>query len=503
MTAETLLEMRSITKRFPGVVALNRVNLNVKKGEVHVLVGENGAGKSTLMKILTGAYSKDEGEIFFGGKEFHVRNPREALDLGISMIYQEFNLAPDLNVAENIYLGREPRMPFGWIAKSTLYGRTEEVLKRLHLDFLPSTAVRKLRVAQRQMVEIAKALSADSKIVIMDEPTAALSEAEIEEFFAVISQLKREGVSVIYISHRLEETAKVGDRVTVLRDGQNIGTVDVSDTDVPTLIRMMVGRELGDTFPKKDVETGEECLRVEGLSRKGCLNDISFVAKKGEILGIAGLIGSGRTELAKAIFGADRIDKGKIFVGKKEVKIESPQDAISEGIGFLTEDRRNEGLALDLSVRTNITLANLQRFTWSGWINKSKESSVSRDCIRDLRIKCSHVEQAVKFVSGGNQQKILLAKWLVTHSKILIFDEPTRGIDVGAKVEIYRLMNQLAKEGVAVIMISSYLPELLAMSDRILVMCEGRITAKFKKEEADQEKILYYATVGNRQSDNS
>jgi len=497
MTGDTLLEMRDITKRFPGVVALDSVSLSVKKGEVHVLVGENGAGKSTLMKILTGAYSKDKGKIFFMGKELYVKNPREALDLGISMIYQETSLVHHLNVAENIYLGREPLFPSGWLNKSKQYDWTEKILKKLHLRFLPTTPITKLGIAQRRMVEIAKALSADSKIMIMDEPTAALTKVEIDELFSLISQLKKTGISVIYISHRLEEITKIGDRVTVLRDGQKISTSEISDVDIPSLIRMMVGREVDETlYKKEDAKIGEECLRVEGLSRKGHLKDIDFTVKKGEILGIAGLVGAGRTELVRAIIGADPIDRGKIFVEKKEVKIRSPHDAISAGIGLLPENRRDDGLALDLSVKDNITLANVTRFTRFGWIRKSNESSESEIYRKDLKIKCQQLNQSVKFLSGGNQQKILIARWLITNTKILIFDEPTRGIDVGTKTEIFGLINQLAKKGVAVIMISSYLPEILTMSDRIMVMREGRITARFEKKDANQEKILNYATVG-------
>jgi ribose transport system ATP-binding protein len=498
MTGETLLEMCDITKRFPGVVALDRVNLSVEKGEVHVLVGENGAGKSTLMKILTGAYSKDKGQIFFMGKELYVKNPREALDLGISMIYQETSLVPHLNVAENIYLGREPLFPSGWLNKSKQYHWTEKILKKLHLRLLPTTPITKLGIAQRRMVEIAKALSADSKIMIMDEPTAALTEVEIDELFSLISQLKRTGISVIYISHRLEEITKIGDRITVLRDGQKISTSEISDVDIPSLIRMMVGRKGDETlyYKKEDAKIGEECLRVEGLSRKGHLEDIDFTVKKGEILGIAGLVGAGRTELVRAIVGADPVDRGKIFIEKKEVKIRSPHDAISAGIGLLPENRRDDGLALDLSVKDNITLANITRFTRFGWIRKSNEHSESEIYRKDLKIKCHQLNQSVKFLSGGNQQKILIARWLITNTKILIFDEPTRGIDVGTKAEIFGLINQLAKKGAAVIIISSYLPEILIMSDRIMVMREGRITARFEREEANQEKILHYATVG-------
>jgi ribose transport system ATP-binding protein len=498
MTGETLLEMCDITKRFPGVVALDRVNLSVEKGEVHVLVGENGAGKSTLMKILTGAYSKDKGQIFFMGKELYVKNPREALDLGISMIYQETSLVPHLNVAENIYLGREPLFPSGWLNKSKQYDWTEKILKKLHLRFLPTTSITKLGIAQRRMVEIAKALSADSKIMIMDEPTAALTEVEIDELFSLISQLKKTGISVIYISHRLEEITKIGDRVTVLRDGQKISTSEISDVDIPSLIRMMVGRKVDETlyYKKEDAKIGEECLRVEGLSRKGDFKDIDFTVKKGEILGIAGLVGAGRTELVRAIVGADPIDRGKIFIEKKEVKIRSPYDAISAGIGLLPENRRDDGLALDLSVKDNITLANVTRFTRLGWICKSNEHSETEIYRKNLKIKCQQLNQSVKFLSGGNQQKILIARWLITNTKILIFDEPTRGIDVGTKAEIFGLINRLAKKGVAIIMISSYLPEILTMSDRIMVMREGRITARFEKEDANQEKILHYATVG-------
>lgn len=501
--SETILKMSGICKQFPGVRALNNAWLNVEEGEVHILVGENGAGKSTLMKILTGAYQKDGGEIIFCGKPLENPTPREALDAGISIIYQEFNLIPHLSVAENIFIGREELfMDFpGKINWKKLYARAEETLERLDIHMNVRAKLKTLSVAQQQMVEIAKALSLNAKLIIMDEPTAALSENEIKTLFADIRKIKETGVSVIYISHRLEEFEQIGDRVTVMRDGETIQTLNICDTNVDELIRLMVGRDIVEMYPKVRVEPGKELLRAEHLGRRGVLHDISFKLHSGEVLGIGGLMGAGRTELASAIFGADPIDEGKIFVEGKETPIRNPRMAINAGIGFLTEDRKTQGLVLKMSVGKNITLPSLDKFRKWTHIDLKRETDAVNESIRALRIKTPTHKKLARDLSGGNQQKVIIAKWLMTKSKVFIFDEPTRGIDVGAKYEVYSLMNQLAAEGAGIILISSDLPELLGMSDRIAVLCRGEMIAELPIEEATQEKVLYYAAGGGKYID--
>lgn len=490
-----MLKIEYITKRFPGVLALDKVSLDLRKGEVHAIVGENGAGKSTLMKILTGVYQYDEGRITFKGEEISFNTPHEAIQKGISIIYQELNLIPHLTVAQNIFIGREPMISGMVIDKKKMNEDASKLLKSLNVDIDPDTVLRKLSVSKQQMVEIAKALSEKSEILIMDEPTSALSEAEIDELFKIIHKLQKEGVSVIYISHRLEELARIVDRVTVMRDGKHIGTYDYSSITMNELINLMVGRTLDSKFPKRDVEKGGKIFEAKNLTRKGVLNDISFELFQGEVLGIAGLMGAGRTELARAIFGVDRLDSGKIILNGKELSIKSPIDAIKSGIGYVTEDRKVDGLALKLAVDTNIILANVRAITnLIGVILKRKKKDLAKKYINDLRIKTPSAEQLVKNLSGGNQQKIVLAKWLCRYSKILILDEPTRGIDVGAKFEIYELINSMVKEGVGIIMISSELPEILGLSDRILVLHEGNLTGILDKSEATQEKILNLAT---------
>lgn len=491
------LRMKGITKTYPGVRALDSVDLEVARGEVHALVGENGAGKSTLMKILAGAQSMDSGEIFLNGQQVHITSPQKAMDLGISIIYQEFNLIPYLNAAENIFLGREPRaMLPGFINFAKMYSEAQKVIDQLGVRLNVRTPVNQLSVAQQQMVEIAKATSRNAVIIAMDEPSATLTEHELENLFALIRSLKRQGVSIIYISHRLEEIFDIADRVTVLRDGHLVGTKPVSETNRDEIIRMMVGRELGEKIPKQPAEIKLPALTVSHLTRKGVLEDISFTVHQGEILGIAGLVGAGRTEVARAIFGADRIDSGEIRLNGRAVEIRSPRDAIRLGIGLVPEDRKALGLILAMVVRENISLANLDSLTRFGFIRRREERLVATSFIKDLMIKTPSTEQQVQNLSGGNQQKVVLAKWLFTKSKVLIFDEPTRGIDVGSKVEIYQLMNRLAASGVAIIMISSELPEILGMSDRILVMHEGRIAGELSREEATQEKIMWLATGG-------
>jgi ribose transport system ATP-binding protein len=496
-TAVPVLQMRNITKTYPGVRALENVDLDVRAGEVHALVGENGAGKSTLMKILAGAQPKDSGAILLAGDTVQIDSPQRAMDLGVSIIYQEFNLVPYLNAAENIFLGREPRAPIpGFVDFRTMYREASAVIDRLGVPLNVRTPVNRLSVAQQQMVEIAKATSRRSTIIVMDEPSATLTEHELASLFALIRQLKADGVAIVYISHRLEEVFEIADRVTVLRDGRHIATRDIADLTREEIIRLMVGRELTQMIPKVPAPLGDPVLEVRNLRRKGALDDISLTVRKGEVVGIAGLVGAGRTELARAIFGADPIDGGQILVEGRPVKVRSPQQAIKLGIGLVTEDRKAQGLVLGMVVRENITLANLGALTRLNFIMAGRERQVARDYVASLTVKTPTIEQTVQNLSGGNQQKVVLAKWLFTESKLLIFDEPTRGIDVGAKTEIYQLMNDLAAKGVGILMISSELPEVLGMSDRIVVMHEGRIAGEVAASEATQEMLMHMATGG-------
>lgn len=491
------LQMKSITKTYPGVRALDSVDFEVAKGEIHALVGENGAGKSTLMKILAGAQPMDSGGILIEGKPVHITSPQRAMEFGISIIYQELNLVPYLNAAENIFLGREPRgvLP-GFVNFPVMYAEAQKVTDNLGVKLNVRLPVNRLSIAQQQMVEIAKATSRNATIIAMDEPSATLTEHELRSLFDLIRSLKQQDVSIVYTSHRLEEIFEIADRVTVLRDGHLVGTKHISETDRDDIIRMMVGRELKEKIPKQAAEIGQPALTVKNLTRKGVLEDINFTVNRGEVLGVAGLVGAGRTELARAIFGADAYDSGEVQLNGTRVDIRSPRDAIRMGIGLVTEDRKALGLILGMVVRENISLANLNPLTWLGFVNRREEKRVAAQFVEDLMIKTPSVEQQVQHLSGGNQQKVVLAKWLFTQSKVMIFDEPTRGIDVGSKVEIYQLMNRLAANGVAIIMISSELPEILGMSDRILVMHEGRIAGELSREEATQEKIMHLATGG-------
>jgi ABC-type sugar transport system ATPase subunit len=492
-----VLEMKTITKRFPGVVALSGVNLVVESGQVHALVGENGAGKSTLMKILSGAYQKDEGQILIEGREVVIPNPEQAIELGISIIYQDLNLVGDLSVAENIFLGRFPlhERPkrIDW---RKLYQQTEKALAELKVGLNPHSIVKSLTVGARQMVAIAKALSRNPKILVMDEPTAALSETEIEALFEVVGHLQAKGVGIIFISHHLEEVFKLASKATVLRDGQYIGTVNVAEVDRDTLIQMMVGRKVETLYPKESVTIGESVLEVKGVSWGNKLHDINLTVRRGEIVGLTGLVGAGRTELAQIIFGDKRPDSGSIRFCRKSCSFGHPQQAVAEGIALIPEDRNEQGLHISMSVRENITMANLRKFTNHWGVERKKEMLAVNQSITALNIRTSGMEQSVANLSGGNQQKVALAKWMQGQPKLVIFDEPTRGIDVGAKAEIYKLMCQLARSGTAVLMISSELPEILAMSDRILVMCEGRIKGEFERHEATPEKIMHVATGG-------
>ncbi len=487
-----LLRLSGISKSFPGVRALHNVQMEVRRGEVHALLGENGAGKSTLMKILSGAYSRDAGEIYWEGRPVTIVNPREAQRLGIGIIYQEFNLVPQLSIAENVWISREPfrNRSLRLIDWKEMARRTQLLLDEVHLPLDPRRPVAGLGVAQQQMVEIVKALSLDAQLLIMDEPTSALTDTEINQLFAVIRRLKQRGVAVVFISHHLEEVFEICDRGTVLRDGEYIDTVELAHVTRDDLIRMMVGRNLDQQYPKAPTVRGEEALRVTGLSRAGVLHNISFTAYAGEILGVAGLVGAGRTELMRAVFGADRIDAGEIHVFGKRVDPRSPQEAIHAGVGLLPEDRKQQGLVLMLSVLHNMSMASLDKLTSNLLLRRGDERRQAGDFVAKLRIATPSVDQQVQYLSGGNQQKVVLAKWLASKSRILIFDEPTRGIDVGAKVEVYNLMNSLVQNGVAVIMVSSELPELLGMSDRIIVMHEGRLTAEFSRQEATEEKVL-------------
>ncbi len=492
-----VLEMRKISKKYPGVRALDGVDFDVRTGEVHALVGENGAGKSTLVKILAGAQPLDSGEILIENSPVVMDTPQRAMDYGVSIIYQEFNLVPYLSAAENIFLGREPRASIpGFVDFGTMFGEARRLIDELGVKLDVRLPINRLSVAQQQMVEIAKATSRQSKIIVMDEPSATLTEHELAHLFGLIKNLKNQGVSIIYISHRLEEIFQIADRVTVLRDGHLVGTKPIDELDRESIIQMMVGREIKEKIPKHAVEPGAVVLELKKVSRKGALEDISFQVRAGEVVGLAGLVGAGRTEVARVIFGADPHDTGTILLNGSPLKTHGPRDAIEAGIGLVTEDRKALGLILGMAVRENVTLANLASISTLSFINQAKERSIAAKYVDELSVKTPSIEQQVQNLSGGNQQKVVLAKWLFTESRVLIFDEPTRGIDVGSKVEIYQLMNKLAADGVAIIMISSELPEVLGMSDRIIVMHEGRIAGELPRGEATQEKIMHLATGG-------
>lgn len=489
-----ILEIKSITKTFPGVVALNKVSMKIRRGEVHALVGENGSGKSTLIKILFGIYKPDEGEVFLNGQEVQIRSTVDAINMGISVIFQEFNLISSLTVSENIFLGKLIKNKKGDINWKEVNKRAKDLLESLDFNIDPNTLVEDLSVAEKQMVEIAKALSVNSNIIFMDEPSATLTEKEIKKLFNIINKLKSKGVTVVYISHRLEEIFKICDRVTIIRDGNYIDTLNVISTTKGEIIQNMVGRSIDMEFPKRTYNSGEVLLKVENLNRKGQLKDISFTLNKGEILGIAGLVGAGRTELVRAVFGADKIDSGAIYINNTKVKIRSTKDAKLLGIALVPEDRKTQGLLLKFSVLFNTTLANLKGVLLNRFIiSHKKEKKVVNEYVNKLKIKTPSPQQQVLYLSGGNQQKVVLSKWLFSNADILILDEPTRGIDVGAKYEIYLIMNELIQQGKSIIMISSELPEVIAMSDRILVMHEGEIKAELGRDEATPETIMQCA----------
>lgn len=496
---EILVQMDGIEKSFAGVQVLKDCKFELRSGEVHALVGENGAGKSTMMKVLTGVYQKDEGRIVYQGKEVRIPDTRSAQKQGISMIHQEMNLAPDLTVAQNIFIGKEPRKGIKlFLDDKEMNRQTSVLLKQMNLDIDPTTLVSKLTVAKQQMVEIIKAISYDSQVLIMDEPTAALSDAEIEELFKIIIQLREKGVGIVYISHRMSELKRITDRITVMRDGNYIDTVLTADSSIEQIISMMVGRELyqSDKTNRLKDETSKIVLEVRNLNRRNVLHDVSFSLREGEIIGFAGLVGAGRTEVARAIFGADPIDSGEIYVHGRKVRIEGPHQAVKHGIGYLTEDRKHFGCLLEMDVSTNVTLATTHRFTSAGfWMNGKRMNDVSNQIVEELKVKTVGIKQNLKFLSGGNQQKVIIGKWLTRDCDILIFDEPTRGIDIGAKSEIYKLLENLAASGKSIIMISSELPEILRLSHRIIVMCEGRITGELMNDlHATQEQIMTHAT---------
>lgn len=492
-----LIRLEEIDKRFPGVHALKRVSFDLKAGEVHALMGENGAGKSTLMKIMSGVYQPDGGVIRVNGEEVKLPGPASAQRLGIGMIHQELALMNDLTVAQNIFIGREPRKSFGRLDEAALNRATAEIFTAMKVDIDPRAEVRELSVAKQQMVEIAKALSFRSRILIMDEPTAALNDREVGELFAIIARLKSEGVGIVYISHKMDEIKRIADRVTVMRDGTYVSTVGAAETPISTIISMMVGRDLdGATVDIPDLSAAPVALEVRGLCRGRAVQDVSFDVKAGEILGFAGLMGAGRTEVARLIFGADRREAGEVMVHGKPVRITTPLDAVEAGIGYLSEDRKHLGLALGLDVRDNIALPNLKRFRkFFGIVDDGALGKTARDFVASLSIRTPSERQEARLLSGGNQQKIVLAKWLLRDCDILIFDEPTRGIDVGAKAEIYRLLQSLAEERKAIIVISSELPEVMRLSHRIAVMCEGRLTGILPGGPGTtQEEIMHLAT---------
>ena len=486
-----ILEARGISKAFPGVQALDRVDLALTRGEVHALVGENGAGKSTLMRIFDGIYQPDAGEILVDGRAVRIESPHQAILHGVSMVHQEPKLALPLSIAENVYMGRLPTKGKGRVDWPQLNAKAETLLKSLGLELDPATPVFTLSIAHRQLVQIAKALSYNARVIILDEPSASITPIELETLFRVILRLKERGVSLIYISHRIDEVFRIGDNVTVLKDGRRVRTVALTDIDKAGLIALMVGRTLGYAFPPKRPQGGEVVLEVRGLSGAR-FRGVSFVARRGEVLGIAGLVGAGRTELVRAVYGADQPTSGDLRVRGQTVRVRSPKDAIRLGIGYLAEDRK-DSLIMPLSVRENITVAAPEKVSRHGVFDRVRQRAIAHEYVTMLNVRTPTIEQIIVNLSGGNQQKVAFAKWLVKGTEVLIFDEPTRGIDVGAKVEIYLLLDRLAREGKAIIMISSELPEILGMSDRILVISEGRLVGELLAEGATEEQILEMA----------
>ncbi len=490
----SILELRQITKRFSGVEVLHEVTFSLLPGEVHALLGENGAGKSTLVKVMTGVHQPDGGEIVLNGTPVHFSDPRDALQAGIAAIYQELSLFPDLDVAENIFVGRQPLNRAGGIDWRKLYVEASNLLTSLGVSLDLRQKARNLSIAQQQMVEIARAFSINARILIMDEPTSSLTLNEVNDLFRIVRRLRDDGKSIVFISHRLEELFELADRVTVLRDGHYVSTRPVKDVTRDELIRLMVGRSVSNLFPKQNVAPGEMALKVEHLSRAGTFEDISFELRHGEILGLAGLVGAGRTNVARALFGVEPATSGTIQIEGQAVTVSTPQEAIRLGLAYVPEDRQLHGLIPAMNITANISLPMLAVYSRRGWVQEQAERKAAFEAVRQMEVRASHIWQRARELSGGNQQKVVLAKWLSTHPRILMLDEPTRGIDVGTKAAVHALMSKLASEGLAILMISSELPEILGMSDRILVMREGRLTAHFSRSEATQEKIISAAT---------
>ncbi len=490
------IEMKGINKAFGSNQVLKDAGFVLEDGEVHALMGENGAGKSTLMKILTGVYTRDAGTVIVDGKEVVYKSPQEAEKAGIVFIYQELNVLFDLTVEENLFMGKEITKGFGICDKKAMRKKAQEAMDKMGVKIPINAVMSDLSVGQQQMVEICKALMVDAKVLIMDEPTAALTQSETEGLFKLIKSLRKKGVSIVYISHRMEEIFELCDRITILRDGTYVGTEKIKDINMDDIVRMMIGREIGERFPARDAKIGKEMLRVEGLTKGKTFKDVNFSVKAGEVLGVSGLMGAGRTEIMHAIFGNLPFESGKIFIEGKEVTIKNAREAINAGIGFITEDRKTEGLLLEKSISENIALANLGKISDKSVVKKSKVDELVKKGIEEFHIKCFGPDHECNNLSGGNQQKVVFAKWVYTDPKILILDEPTRGVDIGAKKEIYSVINNLAAKGVAIILVSSELPEVLGMSDRIMVVHEGKITGIIDAKEADQEKVMTLATGG-------
>lgn len=491
------IEMKGINKSFGSNQVLKDAGFLLKDGEVHALMGENGAGKSTLMKILTGVYTRDSGTVIVDGKEVVYKSPQEAEKAGIVFIYQELNVLFDLTVEENLFMGKEITKKFGICDRKAMREKAQEVMDKMGVNIPINAVMSDLSVGQQQMVEICKALMVDAKVLIMDEPTAALTQSETEGLFKLIKGLREKGVSIVYISHRMEEIFELCDRITILRDGTYVDTKYIKDINMDDIVRMMIGREIGERYPKREnVEIGKKIIRVEGLTKEKKFNDVNFSVKAGEVLGVSGLMGAGRTEIMQAIFGNLPFDSGKVYIEGNEMKIKCARDAINAGIGFITEDRKTEGLLLEKSISENIILANLGKVSDKSVIKNAKVNELVKKGIDEFRIKCFGPQHECNNLSGGNQQKVVFAKWVYTDPKILILDEPTRGVDIGAKKEIYSVINDLAAKGVAIILVSSELPEVLGMSDRIMVVHEGKVTGIIDAAEADQEKVMTLATGG-------
>lgn len=494
-----IVQMEGIHKAFSGNHVLKDVSFNLEKGEIHALMGENGAGKSTLMKILTGIYSSDEGSISVKGKTVHYKHPKEAELDGIAVIHQELNILPELSVAENLFLGNEQTVGrTGWLKTKEMNRLAEEKLSELGLRVKATERAGRLSVGKQQLIEIAKALMTNADIIIMDEPTAALTDREIDTLFEAVRSLQQKGVTFVYISHRMEEIFSLCGRITILRDGQYVGTKVIANTNFDEIVKMMVGRELGGRYPEHDLIPGETKLEVKGLTRRGEFNDISFSVRSGEIFGIAGLMGAGRSEVVETIFGYRKADAGLIELDGQALKLGNPSDAIQQGLGFVSEDRKTKGLITEFSIKENLNLVNLRAISSSGWVQTSKEKRLHDELVQKFGVRASGPNQLAKSLSGGNQQKVVIAKWLGTDPKVLILDEPTRGVDVGAKKEIYLIMNELAKLGVAIIMVSSELPEIIGLSTRAAVMFEGKLMSVLNRDELTEETIMHYATGGDK-----